>query len=88
MCCLQMLSIQTRLKFCYPLPQDEIMCVTKFKAFSDEKLNMVKMTTSLRDSIENNVGKGENAGYQHFLLFPHCFPQPSSLGSLKAWTEW
>ena len=20
------------------------------------------------------MGKGENAGYQHFLLFPHCFP--------------
>ena len=23
--------------------------------------------------VENNVGKGENAGYQHFLLFPKCF---------------
>ena len=22
---------------------------------------------------ENNVGKGENAVYQHFLLFPQCF---------------
>ena len=24
--------------------------------------------------VENSVGKGENAGNQHFLLFPHCFP--------------
>ena len=24
-------------------------------------------------SFENMVGKGENAGYQHFLLFPQCF---------------
>ena len=23
--------------------------------------------------IENVVGKGENAGYQHILLFPQCF---------------
>ena len=33
--------------------------------------------------VENIVGKGENAGYQHFLLFPQCFPNPSVLGSLK-----
>ena len=25
------------------------------------------------DMMENKVGKGENAGYQHFLLFPQCF---------------
>ena len=25
------------------------------------------------DRAEKIVGKGENAGYQHFLLFPHCF---------------
>ena len=24
--------------------------------------------------VENIVGKGENAGFQHFLLFPQCFP--------------
>ena len=23
--------------------------------------------------VENFVGKGENAGYQHFLHFPQCF---------------
>ena len=27
--------------------------------------------------VENIVGKGENAGYQHFLLFPLCFQKPS-----------
>ena len=37
----------------------------------------------LFDIAENTVGKGENAGYQQFLLFPQCFPKPSSLGSLK-----
>ena len=23
--------------------------------------------------VENILGKGENAGHQHFLLFPQCF---------------
>ena len=27
--------------------------------------------------VENNVGKEENAGYQHFLLYLHCFKMPS-----------
>ena len=39
------------------------------------------MTISLFDRVENTVGKGENAGYQHFALFPKCFPKPSSLRS-------
>ena len=25
------------------------------------------------DRVENIVGKGENAGIQHFLFFSHCF---------------
>ena len=29
--------------------------------------------TEEKIAFENNVGKGENAGYQHFLLFPLCF---------------
>ena len=29
--------------------------------------------------VENIVGKGENAGYQHFLLFPQCFQKASSI---------
>ena len=28
------------------------------------------MTISLSERVENTMGKGENAGYQHFLLFP------------------
>ena len=33
--------------------------------------------------VENIVGKGENAGYQHFLLFLQCFLEASFPGSLK-----
>ena len=32
---------------------------------------------------ENIVGKGENAGYQHFLLFPQCFQKAPLSGLLK-----
>ena len=46
------------------------------------------MTISLCDRVGNTVGKEENAGYQHFLLFPQFFPKPSSLGSLKVGIVW
>ena len=32
-----------------------------------------EMELTFSDRIENIEEKGENAGYQHFLLFPHCF---------------
>ena len=40
------------------------------------------------EKLENIVGKGENAGYQHFFLFPQCFHKASFLGSLKVWIVW
>ena len=35
--------------------------------------NVVRMLISVFDRIENIVSKGENDGYQHFLLFLQCF---------------
>ena len=49
---------------------------------------------SLFDRVENikktknNVGKGENAGNQHFLLFPQCFPNSSSSVLPKVGIVW
>ena len=68
-----------------PLPNDQILDWPKFKAFAEDNLNVAKMMVSLYDRVENIVGKGENAGYQHFLLFPQCFQKASSIGSLKTW---
>ena len=31
---------------------------------------MAQMIQFFCDRVENIMGKGENAGYQHFLLFP------------------
>ena len=44
---------------------------------------VAQMIKPLFESVENIVRKGENAGYQHFLLFPQCFHMPSSSESLK-----
>ena len=71
-----------------PLPNYKILDVTNLKAFADDKLNVVGMMIPLLDRVENTVGKGGNAGYQHFLLFLQCFPKPSSLGSLKVGIVW
>ena len=64
------------------------MEVTKLKAFADDKLNIIKMAISLLDRVENSVGKGENAGFQQFLLFPPCLSKPSSLTLLKVRIVW
>ena len=60
------------------LPNDKFSDMAKLKVFADIKLNIAKMKIYLYDRVENTVGKGENAVYQHFLLFPQCFPKPSS----------
>ena len=63
------------------MPNDKILDVTKLKAFADDKINIAQMMTSVYDSVENIVGKGENAGYQHFVLFPQCLQKASFSGS-------
>ena len=60
----------------------------KLTAFADDKMNVVEMLISLSDRIENMMGKGENAGYQHFLLFSQCFQKPSLSGSLRVGILW
>ena len=40
------------------------------------------------DRVEIIVGKGENVGYQHFLLFPKCFQKLSLSGLLKPMIVW
>ena len=47
------------------LVQIESICRRQNKRDSDFKFDLVK--------FENLVGKGENAGYQYFFLFPPCF---------------
>ena len=59
-----------------PLPNNKIWDLSNLKAFADDILNVVQMMICVTDWVENIMGKGETAGYQHFLIFPrfHSFP--------------
>ena len=66
------------------LPNHKSLDATKLKVFADDKKNVAHMI-----SFFNRVeGKGENAGHQHFLLFPQCFQKVSFFGSLKVRIVW
>ena len=55
------------------LPNNKILDWSKFKAFADDNVNVNKELKFDMGRVENIVGKEENAGYQHFLLYPQCF---------------
>ena len=45
----------------------------KMKEFSDNSFKCDENGGSFSKRVENNVGKGEIARYEQFLLFPQCF---------------
>ena len=61
-------------------PDNKILDKIQLNAFADDKIIVAQMKISVFDRVENIVGKGENAGYQHFLLFQQCFQKASFLG--------
>ena len=70
------------------VPNNEILDWSKLIAFADDKVNVNKKFKFVLGRLENNVGKGENAGYQHFLLFPQCFPKVSFSRLLELGIVW
>ena len=50
-----------------------ILDLSKFKRFADDGINMTIMVKFVFDKVENIVGKRENTGYQHYVLFSQCF---------------
>ena len=63
--------------FTYSLPSNKFLDLYKLKAFADNKTNVIEKLKFALGQEDNIVGKEENAGYQHFLLFPNCFQKPS-----------
>ena len=41
---------------------------------------MIEELKFVLEMVENGAGKGENAGYQHFLLVLQCFQKASFSG--------
>ena len=55
------------------------------KAYVDNKTNVSEKWKYVLGRVENIVGKGENAGYQHLLLFPTWFSKGFFLKVIKSW---
>ena len=72
----------------HSLPNEKILDWSKLKAFADDKLNLTEKLIFVLGKVEKIVRKGENAGYQHFLLFPLCFQKASCTGLLKVRIVW
>ena len=72
-------------RFTNSLPNDKILDWSKLKGFADDKINVIQKLKFVVGLLENIVGKGENAGYQHFLLFPQCFRKASPLKVVIMW---
>ena len=43
----------------------------------DSKINVDQKLKVVLQTEDRIVGKKENAGYQHYILFPQCFQQAS-----------
>ena len=64
-----------------PTTDDKMLALSNFTAFADNNFKVAAMVQFLFDRVENIVVKGENAGYQHFLLLPICFQKAFSLNA-------
>ena len=62
--------VPSRLQPFNSLPNHKILDKCKLKTFADDKINVNKNLKFVLGRVENIVGKGENAGYKHFFLFP------------------
>ena len=61
----------------------KILDLSKLKAFADDKINVTEKLKVVLERVETWWEKGENAGYQHFLLILQCFQKVSYTGSFK-----
>ena len=82
---------------CFNLDQSKILSsgngltyvhLSKLRAFTVNNLIVNQMMKIVIHTVENTVDKGENAGYQHFHLYPPCFQKASFSWPLKVDTVW
>ena len=51
----------------------KFLALSKLKTFAYNKLYVAQDINFVFNGVKDILGKGENAVYQHFLLFPQCF---------------
>ena len=66
----------------YPFPKRQILESSKLREFADEN------GRKLSERVGNNVGKGEIARYEQFLLFPQCFQTTCFADTYKPGFVW
>ena len=66
------------------LQNDNILVQTKLNASADNKINLHENFNLFLGRVKNIDGKGESAGYQHFLLPHNVFKRFLTQGSLKS----
>ena len=92
--------MRTRRTSVNSLPYNKVLDSTKLKTFVVNKIKVAKEMFGVLDQnfflfpqcfrnlfqgrVVNIVGKGENTGHQHFLLFQPCLQKASSSRSLKS----
>ena len=70
----------------FSLELSELSFGRGFKPFCN--INVNEKFKFILGGVKNIVGKGENAGYHHFLFLPKCFQKATFSGSLKVQIMW
>ena len=70
------------------LYQRQILDWSKLQAFADNKINVAQKLKYALGTVENIMGKVENAGSWHFLLLLQCCQKAFSARSLKVRIMW
>ena len=71
----------TRLVWWIP-KNNELLIEQQNFGLAYDKFDVAKLMISVLDRVENILRKGENAGFQHFLLLPRCFQRSFVSGSM------
>ena len=56
-----------------PFLKQQILDASKLREFADDNFKFDENGRNLSAWVEDTVGKGEIARYEHFLRFPQCF---------------
>ena len=71
-----------------PMTRRQISDSSKLKEFTEDNFKFDENGRKLSKQVEKNVGKGEIACYEQFLLFPHCFQKACCPGVSKGVIVW